>query len=118
MWSFYFIMLEFLHQPLPWANVPHSAKDDLTEDVGSIKAMCLADPQKYLWTNPHTQQDELKNIFCSIQHLAYPDRPNYEYIHQQLVGLLTKERCEAELTHPESVGLPCELLPGKVCVSA
>lgn len=97
LWSFYFIMLEFLRQPLPWKDVRCTNREDVAETVGNIKAMCLAEPEKYLWTNPHTRQLELRNIFESIRHLAYSDRPNYEYIHQQLVELLMKEKvCGSE----------------------
>jgi hypothetical protein len=102
-------MLDFLNQTLPW-NEPISTLD-VTENVGAIKAMCLTEPEKYLWTNEHTKNLELRNIFESIKGLAYTDRPNYEYIRLQLLDLLKKERQhETEKGNPV-LDLTLSLLP-------
>ena len=109
MWSFYFVILDFLHQELPW-NEPMCSLD-ATEDVGAIKAMSLTEPEKYLWTNEHTRNLELKNIFKSINELTYPDRPNYEYIRQQLMDLLKKEQQHEVDKVTPVLDLPLTLLP-------
>lgn len=92
MWSFYFVILEFLNKSLPWNNLQNKKCED--EDISSIKAMCLANPEKYLWTNSHTKTNELMNIFYSIQRLRASDKPDYGYIHSQLLNLLVKEKSD------------------------
>ena len=43
MWSFYFVILDFLNVPLPWRN--YQNKDDVAE----LKAKSIKNPVQYLW---------------------------------------------------------------------
>eukprot|EP01022_Parablepharisma_sp_SALTPOND_P012582 TRINITY_DN161_c0_g2_i8.p2 TRINITY_DN161_c0_g2~~TRINITY_DN161_c0_g2_i8.p2 ORF type:complete len:386 (+),score=13.43 TRINITY_DN161_c0_g2_i8:911-2068(+) len=87
MWSFYFVILDFLNETLPWRN----CKDNKVDEVRDVKARCLENPDELLWKTTTFGVEEIKNIFYSISGLGYADRPNYEYIRQQLVQLLQKE---------------------------
>lgn len=88
MWSFYFVVLDFLNGKLPWS----SCKDSNADDVGAVKEKCLREPEKYLWPNPMSGGKEMRNIFYAVNALEYYDRPNYTYIREQLLSLLNIER--------------------------
>lgn len=60
------------------------------DEVRNIKAWCLSDPETHLW-NVTRKMKEVKNIYDSINQLKYCDKPNYEYIQEQLNILLSKE---------------------------
>lgn len=45
LWSFYFVILDFLTDNLPWRNIPN--KDDVAEQ----KNMCLLNPSQHLWNH-------------------------------------------------------------------
>ena len=87
MWSFYFVILDFLNETLPW----RACKDNKVDEVRDMKARCLANPEEQLWKNTTAGVEEVKNIFHSIKQLEYPDRPNYEFIRRELLRLLQKE---------------------------
>ena len=87
MWSFYFIILDFLNEILPW----RSCKDNKADDVRDVKIKCLNDPEQYLWKTTTANMTQVKNIFWSINGLKYGDRPDYAYIREQLNELLRNE---------------------------
>ena len=92
MWSFYFMMLDFFNEKLLW----RTCKNVKSEETRDIKAKCLAEPEKYLWKATE-DVEEMKSIFNAIKSLQYSDRPNYNYIREQLQLLLKKEEEKAEL---------------------
>jgi hypothetical protein len=87
LWSFFFVILDFLNGTLPWSN----CKDSNADDVKQIKEQCLIFPEKYLWPNTLCDNQEMRNIFYAINCLKYEDKPNYLYIRQQLVAMLNTE---------------------------
>ena len=95
------MLLEFLKLNLPWNNLP--INENVCEEIALIKEKSLEDPQKYLWTNENTKQPEVQNIFYSLQKLKnIYDRPDYQFIRQQLTEMLDKAKFE-ELKAPENV---------------
>lgn len=64
-----------------------------------VKAKCFSDPEKNLWKTTTTRMQEVKNIFVSLSKLQYPDRPDYEYIRQQLFSLLKNEEVKSGVIH-------------------
>ena len=52
--------------------------------------MCLKNPETCLWSTTRGLQ-EVQNIFHKIQQFKYGDRPDYDYIKEQLNTLLKKE---------------------------
>ena len=88
MWSFYFVILDFLNEELPW----RSCKDNKVDDVRDVKIRCFQDPEKNLWKTTTSKMPEVRNIFYSLLKLQYVDRPNYDYILEQLKNLLMKEQ--------------------------
>lgn len=89
LWSFYFVILEFLNEMLPWKG----SKDYKADDVKEMKNRCLNDPEQYLWKTNTANMQQIKNIFWSIKRLKYADRPDYKYIREQLSELLKDEEC-------------------------
>lgn len=87
MWSWYFVLLDFLNEELPW----RSSKSNKMDDVKNIKTKCLADPEHCLWKTTTSSMPEVKNIFYKINELSYPDRPDYNFIRLQLNTLLKRE---------------------------
>ena len=53
------------------------------EQVKEIKTQCLEDPEKYLWVVTKDVQ-EVKNIFYHLKKLNYSDKPDYDYIRNEL----------------------------------
>ncbi len=91
MWSFYFVILDFLDEQLPWRN----CRDNRAEQVRDVKTRCLANPESLLWKTTTAGVDQIQQIFYSIKKLGYADRPDYELIRQQLLGLLQHEEDKA-----------------------
>ena len=60
------------------------------DDVKEIKAKCLSNPEKNLWKSVTKNMEEVKNIFNSIKDLKYEDKPDYEYIKNQIKTLHAK----------------------------
>jgi len=87
LWSFYFVLLDFLNENLPW----RACKDNKADDVRDVKARCFENPENLLWKTTTADNSEVKNIFYSIKDLEYKDRPNYEYIRMQLLSILQRE---------------------------
>eukprot|EP00826_Nyctotherus_ovalis_P012589 TRINITY_DN1333_c0_g1_i5.p1 TRINITY_DN1333_c0_g1~~TRINITY_DN1333_c0_g1_i5.p1 ORF type:complete len:150 (+),score=29.04 TRINITY_DN1333_c0_g1_i5:929-1378(+) len=88
MWSFYFVILDFLNETLPW----RTCKDTKSDDVRESKSRCLNCPELHLWKTTANMQ-EVKDIFWAIKKLRYADRPDYQFIRQKLVALLKNEKC-------------------------
>lgn len=95
LWSFYFVVLDFLNEQLPWRN----CKDNKADDVRDVKTKCFSDPERYLWRTTTARNQEVRNIYYSLTPLKYEDRPDYEYIRQQLFSLLRNEETKAGVTH-------------------
>lgn len=89
MWSFYFLLLEFLGELLPWKKPATKTMDQVRDE----KKICLCDPEKFLWVSSTRNMFGIKQIFTSINALRYEDRPDYEYIKEMLKYELEKE-CE------------------------
>ncbi len=87
MWSYYFVILDFLNERLPWRN----CRDNKADEVRDVKAQCLNEPEKYLWCTTTSWMTEVRNIFYSIAKLQYADRPDYAYIRSQLLCLQQRE---------------------------
>eukprot|EP00826_Nyctotherus_ovalis_P058164 TRINITY_DN7978_c0_g2_i4.p1 TRINITY_DN7978_c0_g2~~TRINITY_DN7978_c0_g2_i4.p1 ORF type:complete len:332 (+),score=35.52 TRINITY_DN7978_c0_g2_i4:549-1544(+) len=102
LWSWYFVLLDFFNEQLPW----RCCKSSKMDEVRDIKAKCLADPEKLLWRTTTSGIQQVCNIFYAIQRLEYADRPDYGYIREQLNVLLAKEDakcCQALSDTRESV---------------
>eukprot|EP00826_Nyctotherus_ovalis_P056482 TRINITY_DN7634_c0_g1_i1.p4 TRINITY_DN7634_c0_g1~~TRINITY_DN7634_c0_g1_i1.p4 ORF type:complete len:120 (-),score=36.20 TRINITY_DN7634_c0_g1_i1:395-754(-) len=91
MWSFYFVILDFLNEMLPW----RACKDNKPDDVKDHKMRCLEFPELYLWKTTANVK-EIKSIFRSIKRLEYADRPDYAYIRQELTSLLRADELPRE----------------------
>jgi len=85
------VLLEFFNEKLPW----RSSRNATMDEVRDTKAWCLENPSTYLWCTTKNIP-EIHNIFYKIKQLKYSDRPDYNYIREQLITLLQKE----EGTHP------------------
>ena len=53
------------------------------DEVKAIKTQCLDNPERLLW-NATKNIQEVKNIFYHLKKLEYKDKPDYEYIRNQL----------------------------------
>jgi len=49
---------------------------------------CLSDPERFLWTTQTKWKSQLSEIFNHIKGLAYEEKPNYEFVRNQLKGIL------------------------------
>ena len=107
MWSFYFVILDFLNEQLPWRN----CKENKVDEVREMKMKCLSEPETCLWKTTTSGLQETRNIFYSINRLQYPDRPDYDYVRQQLGLLLQKEEYKEQSLRSLSTGVstsvPC-----------
>lgn len=101
MWSFYFVILDFLNESLPW----RACKDNKPDDVRDLKMKCLEYPERYLWKTTTANMKEVKDIFKSIKRLEYADRPDYEYIREQLSTLLRNEECGRDTKPYAAIGV-------------
>eukprot|EP00347_Sterkiella_histriomuscorum_P020241 403338552 len=81
MWSYYFVILDFLNEILPWRN--NSVKDE----VKDIKLKCFSNPEKYLWTTTTRGLQQVKDIFYHLKNLEYADSPNYQFIRDKLIEI-------------------------------
>eukprot|EP00826_Nyctotherus_ovalis_P003645 TRINITY_DN1074_c0_g1_i9.p2 TRINITY_DN1074_c0_g1~~TRINITY_DN1074_c0_g1_i9.p2 ORF type:complete len:104 (+),score=15.27 TRINITY_DN1074_c0_g1_i9:961-1272(+) len=68
------------------------------DEVRDAKTLCLHYPEQHLWCGTTQNMPEIHNIFHKIKQLQYGDRPDYEYIREQLLTLLQRE----EGTHPSA----------------
>jgi hypothetical protein len=84
-----------MNEQLPWRN----CKDNKADEVRDVKTRCFAEPEKMLWRTSTARCQEVKNIFHSLKKLQYADRPDYEYIRQQLFSLLQNEEVKAGIIH-------------------
>ncbi|TNV83274.1 hypothetical protein FGO68_gene1889 [Halteria grandinella] len=78
LWSFYFVILEFLDENIPWKLT--SMKDE----VKDIKMRCLSHPEQFLWTTTTKFMPQVAEIFYHIKSLQYEDCPNYEFVRTKL----------------------------------
>jgi tau tubulin kinase len=89
LWSFYFVILDFLNVNLPWKSVQNK------DEVAEIKQKCLRNPSEYLWNTKSARGCEckikdfkqLKDIFYHIQNLKYESEPNYQLIRMLLLEI-------------------------------
>lgn len=61
------------------------------DEVGSLKAWCMENPEASLWCGTTRNMPEVRSIFYRIKQLRFADRPDYDYIRDQLTTLLQKE---------------------------
>ena len=74
MWSFYFVILDFLNENLPWRN------NSVKEEVKEIKMRALDKPEKYIWVTTTRKMPQVRDIFIHLKNLKYEDVPNYDFI--------------------------------------
>lgn len=67
------------------------------DEVRDIKTLCFNDPENHLWRTTTSEMQEVRNIFYKIKELQYADRPDYDYIRDQLTILLQKEETKNPL---------------------
>lgn len=96
MWSFYFVILDFFNENLPWRNSTlfngnnhPSLIDNVKDEVKDIKSKCLKNPEKYLWATTTKRFPHLIEIFYHIKSLQYEDKPSYAFVAQKLREILT-----------------------------
>ena len=87
LWSLYFVILDFLREKLTWRE----QKEDSMEQVKEIKTQCLEDPENFLWV---ATKDilEVKNIFYHLKKLNYSDKPDYDFIRNELKTIYLKNQ--------------------------
>lgn len=101
LWSFYFMMLEFLGEQLPWKDAAIANKG--IEAVKTLKERALRSPEDCLWRTTTKDMIGVKNIFYSLQGLTrYEDVPNYAEIRENIKLMINQE----EATHCAPVILP------------
>jgi len=81
-WSLYFVILDFLNEKLKWRE----KKEYTMDEVKLIKTRCLSNPDKFLW-EVTKNIPEVKNIFYHIKRLEYADKPDYQFIRDQLKSI-------------------------------
>lgn len=85
LWSFFFMMLEFLDQPLPWASLEDK------DQVKNSKFKCFAAPTVQLYPRLHEMGvTEVHEIFMYLRGLDYYDRPDYDFIEEKILHTQTK----------------------------
>jgi len=101
-WSLYFVILDFLNEKLKWRE----QKEYSMEEVKSLKAECLASPEKLLWVTTKNIP-EVKEIFYHLQKLEYRDKPDYMFIRNQLKSIqLRHQEIEPLISVPHHQKLP------------
>ena len=110
LWSFYFVLLDFLNIPLPWKN----CKDNNVSGVKDIKEKCMKFPEKYLW-NFTENLEQIKNIFFHLKPLQYAYKPDYAYIRLQLQNIFQNDYMKKEKLrlHPKRKRLYTKRPKGK-----
>jgi hypothetical protein len=74
-----------MNEKLKWRE----QKEYTMEEVKNIKHECLSKPEEKLWI---VTKDviEVKKIFAHLKGLSYKDRPDYNFIRNQLRSILSK----------------------------
>ncbi len=81
MWSFYFVILDFLNEDLPWRTCKTSSDlASVKDEVRNIKTRVFEDPESLLWRGTTRNLQPVKNIFYHLKRLNYEDRPDYDYV--------------------------------------
>lgn len=81
LWSFYFVILEFLNIELPWRE---KSKKMNKEEVGKTKELCVNNPEAFIFNDKIKWRNELKSILDHLKSLNYEDKPNYSFIKSKL----------------------------------
>lgn len=95
-WSFFFIILEFLDEPLSWKQITDK------DQVRDLKQKAFQKPQKYLFPSLCKKFPQVQQIFDSIAKLKYPDKPDYAFVRAKLKEIeclatrLTQQRAEQQ----------------------
>lgn len=74
LWSFFFVLLEFLEQPLPWKT--NTNKDE----VKAIKQSAFEEPRRLLFPLIHEEFPEVEKIYEYLKSLQYDSEPVYSKI--------------------------------------
>jgi hypothetical protein len=82
MWSFYFMLMDFLNEPMPWRN--SNDKDYVKE----TKIECFKNPETYLWNTTTKNLIPMRAIFYHLKSLEYADTPDYNFIEIKLQEML------------------------------
>ena len=91
-WSLYFTMLDFLNEKLEWRE----QRDYSINQVKDLKNKCLRAPKRRLWVGPTKSITEMHSIFQHIDKLSYEERPDYNFIKQQLLQIYNNYDIVAE----------------------
>ena len=81
MWSFFFVILEFLDQPLIWKQ--NTNKDE----VRDLKRKAFKNPKQLLFPNLYKDHPEIVEIFSHLKKLEYESAPDYNLIRQKLSSI-------------------------------
>ncbi len=93
-WSLYFVILDFLNERLKLRE----QREFTMEEVKQIKTQCLEKPEELLWVQTKNIP-EVRAIFKHVKSLEYKDRPNYQFIRDQLKSILSKQlEVECQIT--------------------
>ena len=85
LWSLYFVILDFLRENLKWRE----QKEYSMDQVKKIKTHCLQNPENMLWSATKSLP-EVRNIFNHLLRLSYADRPDYDFIRNELKNIYLK----------------------------
>ncbi len=97
LWSWYFVLLDFYNEQLKWRE----NKSLTMNQVRDIKQRCLDDVENQLWSKESSDIPEIRDIYHSINDLAYKDKPDYSYIRGKLMEIL--QRSQQSQTVPSNI---------------
>lgn len=82
LWSFLFIVFEFLEGKLPWSQIGQSRENRGT--IGSMKKIFLDNPQGDLIPWNSNKYRNIKNIIDHLKNLSFTCKPDYNFIKANL----------------------------------
>jgi len=83
LWSFYFILLEFLGEVLPWSLVTHPSYQEVTE----TKRRALEDPDTHMW-HKTSHMGEVQAFFLELKKAELSKQIDYDSLATLLRSLL------------------------------
>jgi len=81
LWSFFFVVMEFFDEPLPWKT--NTNKDE----VKVLKTKAFKRPGKCLLPNLHKKHPEIFEMFKYLNKLKYQDEPDYDFTRSFLINI-------------------------------
>ena len=100
LWSFFFLLLEFLGEELPW----RADNSFSLAQVKELKTRCLADPEQHLYSATRAMP-QVNRICNEITRLQFKDKPDYQLIKQLIQEIIVKAapRQVLDMPAPSSV---------------